>query len=104
MVGGDGVLGGNSLVGGDGVLLQDPNSDISDRDTGVITLNGDVAGFPESIIRIVDPLAASYVRLPLIGPKLIFNDFHFVEPVFDMRSVDEDLPRIPLARRFHHVF
>src|SRR6187549_2327166 len=63
----------------------------------MVALDGEVTlrGKPE--VRELPELARRDLRLPVRARKLIFDDLPAVEPVLDVRAVDDDACLVPLA-------
>src|SRR5690606_25312291 len=52
-----------------------------------------------AVVGIIHPLAVGDICLPLLAPELVLDDLGAVEPVLDMRAVDQDTSLVPFAGR-----
>ena len=80
------------------VLLQLTDAHAAqDERAGMIALDTDVASPGEPVVRVCRELARRYFRFPVRAPQLVGHDFLAVQPVLDVRIIDDDARRVPLV-------
>src|SRR6185295_8822790 len=81
-------------------LRQRPDADVAKPEhAGVIALQPDVAAPGASELRPRVELRRLDLGFPVAAPQLVLDHFDVVEPVLDVRAVDDDARLVPLADR-----
>src|SRR5512145_2424778 len=86
-----------------GASGQDADADVAIRDPVAVVLERDVAGARPSVPGPLRELGCRHLRLPRRGPQLVLDHLHAVEPVLDVRPVDDEADGIPFAGGLHRA-
>src|SRR5579871_3180590 len=74
-----------------------PNPELPDRQRAlVVSLNADDAGSCQAEIGVAREFARGDPGFPVRAPQLVLDDLPAIEPMLDMRAVDDQSTPIPL--------